>query len=75
MAGTVELMKVSIEADGEFITTEVPRDATVKAIFEGGHLRGVDAQAIRVNGRPATQETILQENDRVQAAPTAGRLA
>lgn len=69
------LMKVSIEANGEFITTEVPQDATVKALFEGGHLRGIDAQAIRVNGRPATQETALQAEDKVQVAPTGGRLA
>lgn len=68
-------MKVSIEANGEFITTVVPQGSTVKALFDGGHLRGIDAQAVRVNGRPATQETPLTEGAAVQTAPTGGRLA
>jgi hypothetical protein len=68
-------MTVSIEANGEFITTEVPQDATVRALFEGGHLRGIDAQAVRVNGRPATQDTQLEPEDNIQVAPTGGALA
>lgn len=71
----IQMMKVSIETNGEFITTEVPLDSTVKALFDGGHLRGIDAQAVRINGRPATQETVVKPKDTVQTAPTAGRLA
>lgn len=75
MAEQKDTMTVSIEANGEFITTDVPQNATVKALFEGGHLRGIDAQAVRVNGRPATQDTPLRNEDVVQTAPQGGYLA
>ena len=39
----VRMMKVSIEVDGEFITTEVPTTRSIVAIFdEDGHLRGLE---------------------------------
>jgi len=53
----------------------VDQGATIKALFDGGHLRGIDAQAVRVNGVPATEDTVLCDNDNVQAVPTGGRLA
>jgi hypothetical protein len=42
----VRMMKVSIEVDGEFITTEVPTTHSVRAQFSdagAGHLRGITA--------------------------------
>lgn len=36
-----KMMKVSIEANGEFITTEIPITSAVQADFEDGHLRGI----------------------------------
>lgn len=37
------LMKVSIEIGGQFITTEVPTEASFQALFsEDKHLRGID---------------------------------
>ncbi len=68
-------MKVSIEVNGEFISTIVEKDATVQVLFDQGHLRGIDAAAIRVNGRPATVDTPVTNGDTVQAVPTAGQLA
>jgi sulfur carrier protein ThiS len=70
-----DMMKVSIEANGEFITAELPRNSTIRALFDGGHLRGIDVTAVRVNGRPATVDTPVEEGDRVQTAPVGGRLA
>jgi hypothetical protein len=76
MAEEQAAMKVSIEVNGEFITTEVPVDSTVRALFEDGHLRGIDTiNAIRVNGHPATAATVVKEGDTVATAPVGGRLA
>lgn len=47
MENEPKMMKVSIEYNGEFITTEVPVEATFRARFSGsrcrGHLRGIQA--------------------------------
>ena len=68
-------MTVSIEINGEFMTTKVQRNSAVRALFDGGHLRGIDVSAIRVNGLPATPDQILEDEDTVQTVPTSGRLA
>lgn len=70
-----EMMKVSIEVNGEFITTNVPQNSTIQALFDGGQLRGIDANAVRVNGVPATRDTKLAAEDTVQAVPSGGKLA
>lgn len=71
----LEMMSVSIELNGEFLTTEVQINSTIEALVEGGHLRGISVNAIRVNGRPATNDTKLQDGDAVQAVPPGGKLA
>lgn len=53
-----EMMKVSIEANGEFITTEAPQNKWIEAVFTGSHLRGITVMEPRafkrivVNGAP-----------------------
>ena len=81
MAGRDELqvghMEITIFAGGEEIRTVVPQGSTIEAVFQGGHLRGVQAgaAAFRVNGGAANGNTILNPNDQVQAVPIGGKLA
>ncbi len=68
-------MRIKIEINGESISTEVDKGATVQALFEEGHLRGVEVDAVRVNARSAVADEELEDGDVVQNAPTGGLLA
>ncbi len=64
---------ITIERGGEMVRTTVPEGATVKALTEGGHLRGIDTSVL-VNGRPATENTPVRDRDEVTEVPKSGQL-
>lgn len=70
-------MTVKISCNGETVETTCEQGATIQALFDGGHLRGLQtgAAAVRVNGKLADRNTQLNDGDRVNAVPTGGRLA
>ena len=71
------MIEVTVCSNGESVSTTVPDGATIQALFDNGHLRGIQtgAAAFRVNGQSANQETALRNGDRVNAVPTGGKLA
>jgi hypothetical protein len=71
------MIRVTVSHNGELVETQVQKDSTVQALFEGGHLRGITTTtaAYRVNGKPASMDTPLSNGDRVNTVPTGGRLA
>lgn len=66
-------IKVTIEMGSEIITTSVDEGATVQALIEDGHLRGIEAASTRLNGAPASPGTPLQDGDSVSQVPKSGR--
>lgn len=68
-------IKITVECNGESISTNVDSDETVRTLIEKGHLRGISTSAgIRVNGAPATPDTPIPPNATVQNVPKSGRL-
>ena len=64
---------VTIQMGGETITTSVPEGATVQALIEDGHLRGINAALTRVNGAPAAPDSPLCDGDQVSQVPKSGQ--
>ena len=67
------MISVRIERGGEVVDTQVSENSTVRALIEGGHLRGITTSSTRVNGEPATPNTPLQNGDRVVEIPKSGK--
>ena len=68
-------MQVTIEVNGEFVVTSVPIGATVQALFDEGHLRGIEVGSVRIGGKPVKPDTVVKEGETVQAVPSSGKLA
>ncbi len=66
-------IRISIERGGEVVETNVPEGSSVSALIEDDHLRGIAVASTRVNGRPATASTQLNEGDAVSQVPTSGK--
>jgi len=67
------MIRISIERGGETVETNVPEGSSVSALIEDDHLRGVAVASTRVNGRPATGSTPLNDGDQVSQVPTSGK--
>ena len=66
-------IRISIERGGELVETNVPEGSSVSALIEDDHLRGISVASTRVNGRPATATTPLNDGDSVSQVPTSGK--
>lgn len=65
-------IEITIERGGEYIKAFVPEGATVEALIQNGHLRGIQVANTRVNGAPAVNDTALQTGDTVSQVPKSG---
>ncbi len=66
------MMEIKIERGGENVNVEVPEGATIKALIEDGHLRGIGVVNTRLNGVPAQEDMSLHSGDIVAAVPKSG---
>lgn len=65
-------VEVRMERGGERLMLQVPEGATIKALIEDGHLRGINVASTRVNGAQAEDDTVLQGGDSVSQIPKSG---
>ena len=72
----METIEITLFAEGERIMLEIPPDTNVGDLaWYARTLRGVNTAGYRVNGKAATEDTQLNNGDRVAAVPKGGQLS